>query len=206
MFKKLFYYFFQNNNDKIKLEKEIEAFKAQITIPAVPKDIIKFEKQLKLRIENALSRYDFIKKEKISFLASELVNDNFKYSKDILSLEEKRTLRLNTRAKYTRSFVECFSNIEQLNFDPRFFCQNLIYTERTILFSLNDIDRLKKSKFVKQVIFEKQIISEGREEWVKNEYSLDEIPDFELVDYTRERVLFFILSNIDLDNTAHIGL
>ncbi|HHV6683454.1 TPA: hypothetical protein ACUMCP_001804, partial [Haemophilus influenzae] len=67
-------------------------------------------------------------------------------------------------------------------------------------------DRLKKSKFVKQVIFEKQIISEGREEWVKNEYSLDEIPDFELVDYTRERVLFFILSNIDLDNTAHIGL
>ena len=57
------------------------------------KETIKFEERLKLRIENALSSYDFIKKEKISFLASELVSDNFKHSKDLLSLEEKRALK-----------------------------------------------------------------------------------------------------------------
>ena len=67
MFKKLFSYFSKNDNDEIKRKEEIEVFKDQITITTDPEESIKFKKQLKLRIENALSRYDFIKKEKIIF-------------------------------------------------------------------------------------------------------------------------------------------
>ena len=200
MFKKLFSYFFPNDNDEIKQKEEIEVFKDQIAIPTAPKEIIKFEKQLKLRIENALSRYDFIKKEKISFLASELVNDDFKYSKDLLSLEEKRALRLNTRAKYARNFIDCFSDVENLDFDPRFFCKNLIYTERTILWSLDNLERLKENKFIEKITLEKQIVSEGKEEWVQDIYNINELPEFEQIDYTEKRVLFFISPNIDIDN------
>lgn len=200
MFKKLFSYFSKNDNDEIKQKEEIEVFKDQIAIPSAPKETIKFEERLKLRIENALSRYDFIKKEKISFLASELVNDNFKYSKDILSLEEKRALRLNTRAKYARSFIDCFSDVEKLDFDPRFFCKNLIDTERSILWSLDNLERLKENKFIEKITLEKQIVSEGKEEWVQEIYNINELHEFEQVDYTEKRVLFFILPNIDIDN------
>lgn len=200
MFKKLFSYFFSNDNNEIKRKEEIEVCKDQIAIPTAPKEIIKFEKQLKLRIENALSRYDFIKKEKISFLASELVNDDFKYSKDILSLEEKRALRLNTRAKYARNFIDCFSGVEKLDFDPKFFCKNLIYTERSILWSLDNLERLKENKFIEKITLEKQIVSEGKEELVKEIYNINELHEFEQIDYTEKRVLFFILPNIDIDN------
>lgn len=200
MFKKLFSYFSKNDNDEIKRKEEIEVFKDQITITTDPEESIKFKKQLKLRIENALSRYDFIKKEKISFLASELVNDDFKYSKDVLSLEEKRALGLNTRAKYARNFIDCFSEVEKLDFDPKFFCKNLICTEQSILFSLDNMERLKENKFIEKITLEKQIVSEWKEEWVKEIYNINELHNFEQVDYTEKRVLFFISPNIDIDN------
>ena len=200
MFKKLFSYFSKNDNDEIKQKEEIEVVKDQIAIPSAPKETIKFEDRLKLRIENALSRYDFIKKEKISFLASELVNDNFKHSKDLLSLEEKRALRLNTRTKYARDFIDCFSDVEKLDFDPKFFCENLIYTERSILWSLDNLEELKEKKFIEKITLEKQIVSEGKEEWVTEIHNINEPHKFEQVDYTEKRVLFFILPNIDIDN------
>lgn len=200
MFKKLFSYFSKNDNDEIKRKEEIEVFEDQMATPAAPKEVIKFEEQLKLRIENALSRYDFIKKEKISFLASELVNDDFKYSKDLLSLEEKRALRLNTRAKYARDFIDCFSDVEKLDFDPKFFCENLIYTERSILWSLDNLERLKENKFIEKITLEKQIVSEGKEEWVKEIYNINELHNFEQVDYTEKKSAFFISPNIDIDN------
>lgn len=62
MFKKLFSYFSKSDNDEIKRKEEIEVVKDQIAIPSAPKETIKFEDRLKSRIENALSRYDFIKK------------------------------------------------------------------------------------------------------------------------------------------------
>lgn len=200
MFKKLFSYFSKNDNDEIKQKEEIEVVKDQIAIPSAPKETIKFEDRLKLRIENALSRYDFIKKEKISFLASELVNDNFKHSKDLLSLEEKRALRLNTRTKYARDFIDCFSDVEKLDFDPKFFCENLIYTERSILWSLDNLEELKGKKFIEKITLEKQIVSEGKEEWVTEIHNINEPHEFEQVDYTEKRVLFSILPNIDIDN------
>lgn len=200
MFKKLFSYFSKNDNDEIKQKEEIEVFKDQIAIPSAPKETIKFEERLKLRIENALSSYDFIKKEKISFLASELVNDDFNHSKDLLSLEEKRALKLNTRAKYARDFIDCFSDVENLDFDPKFFCENLIYTERTILWSLDNLEELKENKLIEKITLEKQIVSEAKEEWVTEIYNINELNEFEQVDYTEKRVLFSILPNIDIDN------
>ena len=200
MFKKLFSYFSKNDNDEIKQKEEIEVVKDQIAIPSAPKETIKFEDRLKLRIENALSRYDFIKKEKISFLAGELVNDNFKHSKDILSLEEKRALKLNTRTKYARDLIDCFSDVEKLDFDPKFFCENLIYTERSILWSLDNLEELKGKKFIEKITLEKQIVSEGKEEWVTEIYNINELHEFEQIDYTEKRVLFSILPNIDIDN------
>ena len=200
MFKKLFSYFSKNDNDEIKQKEEIEVVKDQIAIPSAPKETIKFEDRLKLRIENALSRYDFIKKEKISFLAGELVNDNFKHSKDILSLEEKRALKLNTRTKYARDLIDCFSDVEKLDFDPKFFCENLIYTERSILWSLDNLEELKGKKFIEKITLEKQIVSEGKEEWVTEIHNINEPHEFEQVDYTEKRVLFSILPNIDIDN------
>ncbi len=200
MFKKLFSYFSKNDNDEIKQKEEIEVVKDQIAIPSTPKETIKFEDRLKSRIENALSRYDFIKKEKISFLASELVNDNFKHSKDLLSLEEKRALKLNTRAKYARDFIDCFSDVEKLDFDPKSFCENLIYTERSILWSLDNLEELKGKKFIEKITLEKQIVSEGKEEWVTEIYNINELHEFEQIDYTEKRVLFSILPNIDIDN------
>lgn len=200
MFKKLFSYFSKNDNDEIKQKEEIEVVKDQIAIPSAPKETIKFEERLKLRIENALSSYDFIKKEKISFLASELVNDDFNHSKDLLSLEEKRALKLNTRAKYARDFIDCFSDVENLDFDPKFFCENLIYTERTILWSLDNLEELKENKLIEKITLEKQIVSEAKEEWVTEIYNINELNEFEQVDYTEKRVLFFILPNIDIDN------
>lgn len=200
MFKKLFSYFSKNDSDEIKRKEEIEVSKVQVDTQTAPKEIAEFEKQLKLRVENALSRYDFIKKEKISFLASELVNDNFKYSKDLLSLEEKKVLGLNTRSKYARSFIDCFSDVEKLNFDPKFFCENLIYTERSILWSLDNLEELKGKKFIEKITLEKQIVSEGKEEWVTEIYNINELHEFEQIDYTEKRVLFSILPNIDIDN------
>lgn len=200
MFKKLFSYFSKNDNDEIKQKEEIKVFKDKIAVPTDSKENIEFEKKLKLRIENALSRYDFVKKDKISFLASELVNDNFKYSKDILSLEEKRALKLNARAKYARDFIDCFSDVEKLDFDPKFFCENLIYTERSILWSLDNLEELKGKKFIEKITLEKQIVSEGKEEWVTEIYNINELHNFEQIDYTEKRVLFSILPNIDIDN------
>lgn len=200
MFKKLFSYFSKNDNDEIKRKEEIEVVKDQIAIHSAPKETIKFEDRLKLRIENALSRYDFIKKEKISFLASELVGDNFKHSKDLLSLEEKRALKLNARAKYARSLIDCFSDVEKLDFDPKSFCENLIYTERSILWSLDNLEELKENKLIEKITLEKQIVSEAKEEWVTEIYNINELNEFEQVDYTEKRVLFSILPNIDIDN------
>ena len=200
MFKKLFSYFSKNDNDEIKQKEEIEVFQDQIVAPTTPKENAEFEKRLKLRVENALSRYDFIKKEKISFLASELVNDNFKHSKDLLSLEEKRALRLNTRTKYARDFIDCFSDVEKLDFDPKFFCENLIYTERSILWSLDNLEELKGKKFIEKITLERQIVSEAKEEWVTEIYNINELHEFEQIDYTEKRVLFSILPNIDIDN------
>ncbi|MFQ1014853.1 hypothetical protein [Avibacterium paragallinarum] len=202
MFKKLFNYFLKSKDEtksSIDHRAGIAAFKEQIAIPAPPGSFINFEKQLKIRIEKALSKYAFVKKEKIEFLANEIINNNSKYSKDILSLDEKRKLKLNTRAKYARSFIECFSNVENLNFDPKFFCHNLIYTERTILYCLDDIDRLKKSKVSDQFILEGQIITEEKEEFIKKIYNINEMPIFEEIDYTKKKGLFFVMSNIDLD-------
>lgn len=200
MFKKLFSYFSKSDNDEIKQKEEIEVFNDQAATLTAPKESTNFEEQLKLRIENALSRYDFIKKEKISFLASELVNDDFKHSKDILSLEEKRALGLNTRAKYARDFIDCFSDVEKLEFDPKSFCENLIYTERSILWSLDNLEELKGKKFIEKITLEKQIVSEGKEEWVTEIYNINELHEFEQIDYTKKRVLFSILPNIDIDN------
>lgn len=130
----------------------------------------------------------------------ELVNDNFKHSKDLLSLEEKRALKLNTRAKYARDLIDCFSDVEKLDFDPKFFCENLIYTERSILWSLDNLEELKGKKFIEKITLEKQIVSEGEEEWVTEIYNINELHNFEQVDYTEGRVLFFISPNIDIDN------
>ena len=52
MFKKLFSYFSKNDNDEIKRKEEIEVVKEQIAIHDAPKETIKFEDRLKLRIEN----------------------------------------------------------------------------------------------------------------------------------------------------------
>ncbi|RZN58625.1 hypothetical protein [Avibacterium paragallinarum] len=202
MFKKFFANLFKSKDNiksSINQRTEITDFKAQISIPAEPGYFINFDKQLKQRIENALSKYDFVKKDKIEFLANEIINNHSKYSKDILSLDEKRKLGLNTRAKYARSFIECFSNVENLNFDPKLFCQNLLYTERTILYCLDDIDRLKKNRASEQFIIEEQIITEEKEEFTKKIYNINEIPVFEEIDYTKKRVLFFVIANIDLD-------
>ncbi|WP_336368971.1 hypothetical protein [Avibacterium paragallinarum] len=202
MFKKFFANLFKSKDNiksSINQRTEITDFKAQISIPAEPGYFINFDKQLKQRIENALSKYDFVKKEKVALLANEIINNHSKYSKDILSLDEKRKLGLNTRAKYARSFIECFSNVENLNFDPKLFCQNLLYTERTILYCLDDIDRLKKNRASEQFIIEEQIITEEKEEFTKKIYNINEIPVFEEIDYTNKRVLFFVIANIDLD-------
>lgn len=87
-----------------------------------------------------------------------------------------------------------------MDFDPKSFCENLIYTERSILWSLDNLEELKGKKFIEKITLEKQIVSEGKEEWVKEIYNINELHNFEQVDYTEKRVLFFISPNIDIDN------
>ncbi|TID22615.1 hypothetical protein JO83_07255, partial [Avibacterium paragallinarum] len=78
-----------------------------------------------------------------------------------------------------------------------FFCQNLIYTERTILWCLNDIEKLKKSKVSEKFIIEEQIITEEKEEFAKKIYNINEMPIFGEIDYTKKRVLFFLIANVE---------
>ena len=118
--------------------------------------------------------------------------------KEAIKFEER--LKLNTRTKYARDFIDCFSDVEKLDFDPKFFCENLIYTERSILWSLDNLEELKGKKFIEKITLEKQIVSEGKEEWVTEIHNINEPHEFEQVDYTEKRVLFFILPNIDIDN------
>lgn len=175
----------------INLRSEIVATPLKLSDPIVSEHQINFEKRLMSRIENALSRYDFVKKDKIQFLANELIHENLKHSKNILSLEEKRELNLNTRSKYPREFIDCFIGIKDFDFDPKFFCRNLKNTEHSILYCLDEINRLKECGFVNKVTLE------GKGLWDNKEYNIDEIPEMEIIDYTEERVMFFIIGKID---------
>lgn len=184
----------QTRVPNIKLHSEIITTPSNISDPIISEHQIDFEKRLMLRIKNALSNYDFVRKDKISFLADELIHNNLKYSKNILSLEEKRSLNLNTRSKYAKEFIDCFVGIGSFDFDPKFFCENLKHTERSILWCLDEIERLKKLKFVKKVSLE------GKGEWDEKICNIEDIPEMDTIDYTEERVIFFICSKIDLND------
>ncbi|OOF39065.1 hypothetical protein BKK47_07555 [Rodentibacter mrazii] len=175
----------------IELKTEVIANPQKITSPLISENEIIFERQLIKRIENALSEYDFVKKEKIAFLAEELIKDRLKHSKNLLSLDEKRSLNLNTRSKYAREFIECFINVEDFDFDPKFFCRNLKNTEQSILWCLNNIEELKQKGFVKRVELE------GKGLWNNKTYDIDKIPPMEKIDYTEEQVLFFVIAKVD---------
>lgn len=199
MFKMLLTKLFGKNKKEVnpielELKTEIVATPYHISNPVTSEYQIDFERRLCSKIEKALDEYSFIKKEKIPFLANELIHNQLKYSKNILSLEEKRALNLNTRSKYTKELIECFIDVEKLNFDPKHFCKNLLDTERSILWSLDEIERAKQNEFVKKVSLE------GKGKWDNKIYDLDKIPPFEKVDYTQERVLFFVMSKVEFDD------
>ena len=157
-----------------------------------------FKKKLIERIELALSNYNFVKKEKVAFLANGLANDMLSIKEDVLSLDEKKLLKLNTRAKYPRVLIECFDNIESLNFDPKVFCENVLYTERSIVWSFENIENFKSKEFIKNVFLE------GKGNWNNKTYNINEIPSIEPVDYRSERVLFFANSKIDVDDILNL--
>lgn len=183
----------KNEEKLFNLKAELITSPSHISNPVTSEYQINFEKRLIDRIKNALDKYPFIKKEKISFLADELIKNRLKHSKNILSLEEKRALNLNTRAKYAKELIECFINVEQFDFDPKWFCDNLLYTERSILWSLDEIEKLKQQKFVTKVSLE------GKGKWDNKIYDINNIPIMEKVNYTEERVLFFVIPKVDFD-------
>lgn len=201
MFKSIFSKLFKKDKQEqeeislnLKFETEVVATKFHISEPVSSEYQINFEKRLIERVKNALNEYPFIKKEKMSFLANELIYNQLKHSKNILSLEEKRALNLNTRAKYLKEIIECFIDVEHLDFDPKGFCENLLHTERSILWSLDKIEEAKQIDFVKKVSLE------GKGKWDNQTYDIDNIPPMEKVDYTEERVLFFVIPKVDFDD------
>lgn len=169
----------------------------EVVLDRIPEDAppttaeeILFRKAFLSRIKDALSRYEFIKKDKIEFLAKRILDSSYNQG-EILSLQEKRALNLNTRAKYTRELIECFRDVDKLKFDPKDFCQNLQYTERTIVWALREIKRLKETGFINKVRLD------GIGEWNEKIVKIHKIPEFPIIDYTQERVLFFVTAHID---------
>lgn len=158
--------------------------------PPTTAEEILFKKAFLARIRLALQRYDFVKKDKIEFLAKRILDDSYNQG-EVLSLQDKKVLNLNTRAKYSKELIECFQGVENFKFDPKDFCRNLQYTERTIVWASREIERLKNTGFIDKVRLE------GAGEWNEKIVKLNNIPPFSIIDYTQERCLFFVIAHID---------
>lgn len=181
-------------NRHVSLKTRIVATPLDLSSPPSSIKQIDFEKRLIKNIEKSLSEYHFIKKEKIPFLAKLIINNNINNSKNILSLDEKKFLKLNARSKYSREFIDCFENVSSMNVDPKLFCGNLKHSERCILWSLDKIEECRKKKFIKKVALT------GKGDWDNKEYDINKIPPMPKIDYTEEAVLFFVIPKIDLNH------
>lgn len=159
--------------------------------PEITMEEILFRKEFLVRIKNALSRYDFVKKDKIEFLAKRIL-DNTYNDGEILPLQDKKKFKLNTRAKYTKELIECFDSVETLKFDPKCFCKNLQSTERSITWSIREIESLKDVDFVDKVHLD------GVGDWDGKVVGFDQIPPFPIIDYTKDKCLFFVSAEMDL--------
>lgn len=141
------------------------------------------------RVEKALASYPFIHENKIKEMAKGIVY-GFKGDK-VLSLQEKKDLGLASRRKYEKQMISCFA-LTHFEFDPNDFCKKLLYTERSIVWALAELKKLRKHKFVKKVKVE------GYGTWDNKTYSIDNVPDIVAPDYTKEGppILFFVMSKI----------
>lgn len=159
--------------------------------PEITMEEILFRKEFLVRIKNALSRYDFVKKDRIEFLAKRILDSTYNDG-EVLSLQDKKKLNLNTRAKYTKELIECFESVETLKFDPKSFCKNLQSTERSITWAIREIESLKNVDFVDKVRLD------GIGDWDGKVVQFEQIPPFPVIDYTQDKCLFFVSAEMDL--------
>lgn len=200
MFKSILSKLFGKNKQELKPDITIELVKTRVRVdeqPTTAEEIL-FKKAFFVRVKEALSKYSFIKKDKIEFLANRILDNSYNQG-EILTLQDKKSLNLNTRAKYSKELVECFLSIETLKFDPKDFCQNLQYTERSIVWAIREIQRLKDVGFIDEVRLD------GVGSWNERIVKIDNIPPFPVIDYTKERCLFFVTGHINLfDNLPRV--
>lgn len=199
MFKSIFLKFFNKNKQKDiapnlalkpQIDIELVTVRNREDEPPTTAEEILFKKAFLLRIKDALHRYDFVKKDKIEFLAKRILDDSYNQG-EVLSLQEKKELNLNTRAKYSKELIDCFQDVEHFKFDPKFFCKNLQYTERTIVWALREIERLRNTGFIEKIHLS------GMGEWNEKIVKLNNIPSLPIIDYTQEQCLFFVTGHID---------
>lgn len=196
MFKSILLKLFgKNEQEKLKPDIGIEITETRMRedAPPITAEEILFKKAFLVKIKEALSRYDFIKKDKLEFLAKRILDGSYNQG-EVLSLQDKKSLNLNTRAKYSKELIECFLSVETLKFDPKDFCRNLQYTERSIVWTTREINRLKQVGFIDEVRLS-GIGDVG--DWDERIVKIDKIPPFPIIDYTKEQGLFFINGHIN---------
>ncbi|HDR1051470.1 DUF4236 domain-containing protein [Pasteurella multocida] len=178
------------NNDTQELIEQNSSQSTELALDVADVTTEQSNDKLEVRILEALSRYSFVNSDKKAILAKYLSGKDDIFGDELLSLEDKKKLNLNTRAKYLRGLVECFNDVEQLDFDIKFFCSNVTYTERSILWALDEIDKYKNVDCINKVRLE------GIGEWDDKIYPINKIPPMPLVDHTKEKVLFFVTPKI----------
>lgn len=176
------------NNDTQELIEQNSSQSTELALDVADVTTEQSNDKLEVRILEALSRYSFVNSDKKAILAKYLSGKDDIFGDELLSLEDKK--KLNTRAKYLRGLVECFNDVEQLDFDIKFFCSNVTYTERSILWALDEIDKYKNVDCINKVRLE------GIGEWDDKIYPINKIPPMPLVDHTKEKVLFFVTPKI----------
>lgn len=143
-------------------------------------------------LEAAMRTSGFFRTEKIPELVSALrngsspfarINTNAAFESDqVLSVEEKRVLGLNTRMKYSKAFIECFVPTSLKTIEPKSILENMHVGAFHRVARKRELLRFRELGFVKQI----KIIPGGDEDdcskirRFRKIHDLDEAPELPL--------------------------
>ena len=182
---------------KNKAEKTSESSNIKLTYGIQPsKKEIELERRSNEEIiqllENNIISSGLFKKDRVPELIGKIrgvtvefgrVNTKLAFEKDeVLSLEEKKSLGLNTRSKYSKFLIECFEPSRINEIDPRVVLENMHLAAFHKISRKKELQKFKNLGFVKKV----KILPAGDEDdcqkikSCKKVYSINEVPELPL--------------------------
>ena len=187
-------YFLSKYMRKNKVEKPSESSNIIIGYGVKPtKNEIEQERKTNEEIirllESNIISSGLFKKERVPALIGKIrevttefgrVSTKLAFEKDeVLTLEEKKSLGLNTRSKYSKFLIECFEPSRMNEIDPRVALENMHLSAFHKISNKKELQKLKNLGFVKKV----KIMPAGDKDdcqeikSCKKVYSINEVPE-----------------------------